>query len=114
MLLALSACAARPPVAASTTAHQVGLLARSTPADGASVTAPVDQLQLHFARPARLLEVTVDGPDGTSPMMISAAGETTDYSVPLPGLAAGAYRINWKATAAGRAYDGMISINVSG
>ena len=75
---------------------------------------PVNQLQLHFARPARLLEVTVDGPDGLSPMMITAAGETHDYTIPLPGLGAGAYRVNWRASAAGAPYSGVIGFTVRG
>ena len=113
-LAVLSSCAAQPPAEPRVQAVETSLLARSTPADGASVAGPVDTLRLHFARPARLLEVTIEGPDGLSPMMITAAGETVDYAIPLSGLGPGAYRANWKATAAGVAYSGVIGFTVRG
>ena len=114
LLVALSSCAAQPPGGPQKQVAETAILAKSTPTDGSVVAGPVNQLQLRFARPARLLEVTIDGPDGLSPMMITAAGETTDYSVPLPGLGAGSYRVNWKASATGRTYNGMIAFTVRG
>ena len=45
-------------------------------------------------------------------MMINAVGEVTDYSIPLPGLTSGSYRVNWRASAAGRSYDGVLSFTV--
>lgn len=108
-LAALSGCAASSPVNTDTQQSQSQLLARSTPANGSTVTGPVNVLQLTFARPARLLEVTVEGPDGLSPMMITAPTETTDYQIPLPGLTSGQYRVNWRASASGRSYDGVLN-----
>lgn len=113
-IVALSNCAAQPAAGPPAQASEASILARSTPTNGSRVAGPVNQLQLHFARPARLLEVTVDGPDGLSPMMITAVGETTDYAIPLPGLGAGAYRVNWKATAAGAPYSGTINFTIRG
>ena len=110
--MALAGCASQAPQATPAQAGEASILARSTPANGASVAGPVNQLQLHFARPARLLEVTVEGPDGLSPMMITSADETSDYSVPLPDLGAGAYRANWKASTAGRIASGTIAFTV--
>jgi len=114
LLFTLPGCTTQPVDAQPRQASETNILARSTPANGATVTGPVNQLMLHFARPARLLEVTVDGPDGLSPMMITAAGETNDYSVPLSGLGTGAYRANWKASAAGQTYTGTIAFTVRG
>ena len=111
-LASLSSCAAQP--ATPTVARAATILERSTPSEASSVVGPVNQLQLHFARPARLLEVTVDGPDGLSPMMITAVGETSDYTIPLPGLGTGTYRVGWKASAAGAPYSGTISFTVHG
>ena len=111
-LMALSSCAAQAPADRPKQAAQTSILARSTPAEGSTVKGPVNQLQLHFARPARLLEVTLEGPDGLSPMMITAAGETTDYSIPLPGLGSGSYRASWKASAAGQNSTGIIAFIV--
>ena len=112
IFLALSGCAASPTTALDPQQVETQLLARSTPADGATVAAPVNNLQLKFARPVRLIEVTLDGPDGLSPMMITALAETTDYQIPLPGLTRGKYRVNWRASAAGRSYDGVLNFTV--
>ena len=112
VLLALSACAAESSNAPKNQTSQATVLARSTPANGSSVAGPVNNLQLNYARPVRLLEVTLDGPDGLSPMMITAPAETTDYQIPLPGLTGGKYRVNWRASAVGRSYDGVLNFTV--
>ena len=112
LLVALSSCAAQPPSGPQKQVAETAILARSTPADGSIVAGPVNQLQLRFARPARLLEVTIDGPDGLSPMMVMAAEETTDYSIPLSGLSSGKYRAKWRASASGRAYEGALTFTV--
>lgn len=108
----LSNCAAQSPEAAPRQTSQASLLERSTPADGSTVAGPVNRLHLTFARPARLLEVTLDGPDGLSPMMITAPAESIEYDVPLPGINAGSYRVNWRANAAGRDYAGTLRFTV--
>ena len=112
IFLALSGCAAPPSTSPGTQQVETQFLARSTPADGATVAAPVNTLQLKFARPVRLIEVTLDGPDGLSPMMITAVAETTDYSIPLPGLTGGSYRVNWRANASGRPHNGAFTFTV--
>lgn len=89
------------------------LLASSRPADGTTVAAPVNELELDFARPARLGEVTVSGSDGSKmPMMVDAVGEVTHYSLPLDGLGAGRYTVDWKASAAGIDYRGNIHFEI--
>ena len=87
------------------------ILAWSTPAAGSTVRAPVDELVLHFAPPARLGEVTVTGSEGAMPMMVTAVGEVEHYSLPLSGLGAGTYRVDWKALAAGREHRGSFSFS---
>ena len=114
-LALLAACAAgrsEGTVDAQKSAAQT-LLARSRPADGSIVAAPVDELKLDFVRPARLGEVTVTGSDGsTMPMMVTAVGEVTHYSLPLGGLGAGRYTVNWRASSAGIDYRGNIHFEV--
>lgn len=109
-LLSLNACAAAPvaPVAAERT-----ILASSTPAAGSTVTGPVNQLELRFDPPARLLEVTVTGADGlTMPMMVTAVGEVNRYALPLPGLEPGRYRVDWRASVAGAEHRGSFAFTV--
>ena len=111
----LAACAAEAPAPApapSASGEPSSILLSSSPAAGAVVQGPVNTLALHFNPPARLDEVTVQGPDGLMPMMVHAVGEVRDYSVPLPGLGAGAYTVNWKASAAGQAYQGSFAFTV--
>lgn len=73
---------------------------------------PVNDLQLHFNPPARLDEVTVNGPDGLMPVMVTAIGEVADYSVPLGGLGAGQYTVSWKARIGIRDYRGSFTFTV--
>ena len=87
-------------------------LASSSPTAGSTAAAPVNALKLHFNPPARLDEVTVRGPDGLMPMMVTAVGEVANYSLPLAGLGPGAYIVNWKAWSGGREYQGSFSFTV--
>ena len=89
------------------------LFVSSKPADGSTVTAPVDELELEFAKPVRLQEVTVTGADGLKmPIMVTAVGEVIRYSVPLDGLGAGSYTVEWKANSSGVDYNGNIHFDV--
>lgn len=114
MILALvvltSACTAEWPAAAPPA--QRSILTSSWPRDGATVRGEVDELRLHFDPPARLDEVKVVGPDGVMPTMVDAAGELSNYSLPLSGLAPGVYSVDWRATARGREYRGAFSFTV--
>ena len=89
--------------------RQGSILVSSTPAPGSTVAAPVNELKLRFEPPARLDEVTVQGPDGLMPMMVHAVGEVADYSLPVPGLRAGSYTVNWKATQGGETHQGSFA-----
>ena len=108
----LCACAAAGPAAPAAPPPAASILAGSSPADGATVAAPVDELVLIFDPPARLLEVTVNGPDGLMPTMVTAVGETSHYSLPMPGLTAGSYGVDWRASAQGREHRGSFRFSV--
>lgn len=88
------------------------ILAKSKPANGATVAGPVNQAELWFNPRARLSEVTVTGPDGMMPMMVTAVGEVGYYSLPLSGLGRGSYTVTWKAAASGTAYQGSFQFEV--
>ncbi len=102
-----SGCApAQPaPPAASAGAEQ-SILVRSNPGAGTTAEAPVNKLELWFDPPARLSEVTVSGPEGLMPMMVSPVGEAAYYSLPISATAAGEYTVAWRASAGGRAHQG--------
>jgi len=114
VLAALSACT---PVDAdratdTTEASREALLARSIPAAGATVRAP-QTLSLSFREPVRLVEVTITGPSGEMPMMVTAAGEQRSYTVPLPDLESGPHEVRWRALdRGGMAHEGRLSFTV--
>lgn len=112
-LVVLSGCAQpSTPAEGVQVAAANSILAGSTPAAGATVAGPVDQLALRFSPPARLNEVVVSGPEGSMPMMITPVGEVSNYSLPMPGLSPGKYTVRWRATAAGKEYQGSFSFTV--
>ena len=108
----LSGCAADPAQPSMTEQPAASILASSTPVAGSTVSRPVDELVLQFDPAARLDEVTVNGPDGLMPMMISPAGESQRYALPLSGLEAGIYTIAWRATAMEREHRGRFQFSV--
>ena len=87
-------------------------LAWSRPAAGSTMSAPVKELLFHVSRPARLGEVTVTGPDGAMPMMVTAVGEVEHYSLPLSADTPGSYTVAWRATRHGREYQGSFDFTV--
>ena len=96
--------------AGSSTASSI--LAWSTPAAGSTVNAPVNELVFHFSPAARLGEVTVTGPEGAMPMMVTAVGEVEHYSLPLSGLGPGRYTVDWKASSRGVDHRGSFGFEV--
>lgn len=56
--------------------------------------------------------MTVTGPEGAMPMMVTAVGEVEHYSLPLSSDAPGAYTVAWRATAKGREYQGRFGFTV--
>jgi methionine-rich copper-binding protein CopC len=76
------------------------------------VRGPVNDLKLHFSPAAVLSEVTLTGPDGTMPIMVTPIGEVEHYSIPLPGLASGPYTVTWRAASSGRQHEGSFTFSV--
>ncbi len=130
-LLASAACVAKEvpadrPIVTSSTApgaasaaadeqgapKSAGILAWSKPAAESISNAPVSELILHFTAPVRLLEVTVTGPDGTMPMMVSAVGEVEHYSLPLSDLGPGRYVVEWRGSAGTVQHSGSFRFEV--
>jgi methionine-rich copper-binding protein CopC len=107
----LNGCAAAPP--AEPVAAVQSILYSSTPADRSTVAGPVTEIALRFSPPARLDEMTVTGSDGmTMPMMVTAAGEVSSYSIPVSDLETGAYTVQWRASAGGTPHQGTIRFTV--
>jgi methionine-rich copper-binding protein CopC len=107
----ITGCAAAP--SAEPAAATQSILQSSIPADGSTVAGPVTELKLRFSPPARLDELTVTGSDGmTMPMMVTAAGEVSSYSIPVSDLETGAYTVQWRASAAGTPHQGAIRFTV--
>ena len=93
-------------------AAAVPLLVGSQPANGASVPAPVNSIELQFSSPARLAEVILTGPSGQMPMMVTAVGESAHYTLPVSGLGPGSYTVDYRATAGGREDRGSFAFTV--
>lgn len=113
--LLLGACTVpRAPIVGAATPAPVAesVLVATAPTAGSVVNAPVDELMLHFARPALLSEVQVSGPDGLMPMMLSPAGETVHYLLPMSASRPGSYSVSWRATVAGLEYRGNFGFTV--
>lgn len=121
--LLTSACAAREtprgesadaePAAASAAKNE-SILASSTPSNGAKLNSAPGALVLNFARPVSLAEIVVEGPDGMMPMMLSPAGATMRYEIPLDGIGTGSYTVRWRAVdEAGAQHRGSIAFEVS-
>lgn len=113
LLVALAACNAAPathPASPATTGSSI--LAWSKPAAGSAVPGPVNEVAFHFSPPARLREVTITGPNGVMPTMVTAAGEVAHYSVPVSGLEAGSYRVDWRASVGGVQRNGSFDFTV--
>jgi methionine-rich copper-binding protein CopC len=45
-------------------------------------------------------------------MMVTAVGEVEHYALPLSGLGAGSYTVDWRAAAAGQEHQGRFSFTV--
>lgn len=91
-----------------------GVLASSAPANGARLRTSPRTLVLTFNVAVRLAEVTVAGADGQlMPMMVSSAGATRRYELPLEPLTEGAYTVRWRAVdERGTSHEGSIAFQV--
>ena len=113
VVVPLSACVPARVPASVTTSSQSLLLVSSTPAAGSTVRGPVEELLFRFSTPVRLMEVIVAGPKEAMPVMITPAGETEAYSIPVSDLETGSYSVSWRATSAGREFAGSFSFRVT-
>lgn len=95
-------------------ASAAGLLRSSDPQNGATLAKSPNNLVLVFSQPMRLNEVTIEGGKGTTmPMMVTAAGASERFSLPLSGLEADTYIARWRASGTdGRSQEGTIRFTV--
>src|SRR4051812_26530944 len=105
-------CSQQPASPSVAAPAQNSILVGSIPAAGATVSAPVNTLELRFRPPARLDEVTLRGPEGVMPTMVHAIGEVPNYSIPLSDLGPGSYTVNWRASAQGQEHRGSFAFIV--
>lgn len=97
-------------------AQEQTMLQASSPADGAVLEAPPQQLELTFMHPVQLNMVTVSTLTGeTIPVAVEPTGEaTTEYTVPLPELQPDDYTVQWQAVGDGHTMSGTIQFTVAG
>lgn len=114
--LLLTACAQQPPGAVTptmvepATGNARALLVSSSPADGSTVTGPVSEVQLHFSRPVRLIELALTAPDGSvMPTMINSAGEQQHYRIPVSVDQPGRHRVDWRVSVSDGAVSGSFA-----
>jgi methionine-rich copper-binding protein CopC len=95
--------------------RSASLLEDSTPSEGATLSVSPENLVLNFRTPVRLEEVIVQGSDGqTVPMMITAAGLLSSFSIPMPDLEPGSYTVRWRATdQAGDSHEGSLGFVIT-
>lgn len=74
-------------------------LHESTPADGSTLTTAPTRLQLVFSEPARLTAVSIRGKDEAAARKLAPlpAETAANFSIDLPPLAPGGYKIEWRA-----------------
>ncbi len=103
-------------VAGVAVAQEQAMLQASSPADGAVLEAPPQQLELTFMHPVQLNLVTVSTLTGeTIPATMEPTGEaTTEYTVPLPELPPDDYTVQWQATGDGHTMSGTIQFTIAG
>jgi methionine-rich copper-binding protein CopC len=103
-------------VAGVAVAQEQTMLQASSPADGAALDAPPQQLELTFMHPVQLDLVTVSTLAGeTIPVAVERTGEaTTEYTVPLPELQPDDYTVQWQAVGDGHTMSGTIQFTVAG
>lgn len=106
--MSIAACATTP----TPGAVNQSILLSSHPAAGSTISQRLDKLLLVFSPPARLDEVTISGPDGSMPMMLTPIGELSKYTLPVSELGRGNYRVTWRAASRGQAYQGSFNFAV--
>lgn len=98
----------------ASTAPADDMLAASTPANNAVLSAAPRALALTFAHPVLLQTVSITGPDG-NPVRASFRrphAPTASYAVALPALASGAYHVRWSAAGSGHDMNGELHFTI--
>jgi methionine-rich copper-binding protein CopC len=73
-------------------------LHESTPADGSTLQAAPSRLQLVFSEAARLTALSIRATGETAPHKLAPPAQTAaSFTIDLPPLAPGSYRIEWRA-----------------
>lgn len=87
-------------IAFSTTAAAHGKLERTTPANGATLSALPAAFAIRFDTPHRVTMLQVSG-NGDSVRLTAGSGlePATEVTAPSPNLAPGEYRLEWRALA---------------
>ena len=84
-------------------------LAKSTPAEGSTLTAAPAVIEMTFSEPARVTALTIQqGEDPKQAVKELPATTSEVQRVALPALAPGVYALTWRALAA----DGHVSSGV--
>jgi methionine-rich copper-binding protein CopC len=90
-----------------------GMLAASTPSDGAVLAAAPRTLALTFSHPVVLQTVAITGPNGPVRATFRRPGAAAaSYAIALPALGAGAYEANWTANGQGHSMNGVVRFTV--
>ena len=73
-------------------------LLRSVPSDGSVATAAPRQLQLDFSEAAALTALSIQKNGEANPIPLAPVSRqpATKFSIDLPPLATGSYRVNWR------------------
>lgn len=108
----LSGCTAQPAAPAAAATQPASILASSSPVAGSISADPVYSLQLRFDPPARLDELLIDGPAGTTASMVHSVGERDTYVVPIDAPGPGAYTVRWRAHVGSAEHRGQFGFTV--
>ena len=89
-------------VMASSSLWAHGKMAITVPADGSSVVEPLEQLELHFSRATKLINVKLTSLRGEKvPVSVNRGlGAQTLFELAVPPLQAGKYQVEWKGLGA--------------
>ncbi|MGB0662763.1 MAG: copper resistance CopC family protein [Pontibacterium sp.] len=79
-----------------------GKMTTTVPADGSSVIEPLEQLELHFSRATKLVNVKLTSLTGKKvPVSVNRSlGAQTLFELSVPPLSAGKYQVEWKGLGA--------------
>jgi methionine-rich copper-binding protein CopC len=97
-------------------AYGHAMLESSAPANNAVLHAAPKSIDLTFGHPTKLLVLKLQKENGDIPLAVDgAAAPAKSFSIPLPALTPGKYKVAWGTIAAdGHAMKGAISFTILG